>query len=110
MAAVDWEVTESGLIAAETVSQSSVAAASFMVAIRIEISDAEGGSGRAHQFFVTPDAARLVGRRLMKAADAVDQYRSWERRWRPSRPKLGWTARHRAGERGLRRNCILAAE
>ena len=110
MADVDWEVTESGSIVAEAVSRSFVTPASSLVAIRIEISDTEGGSGRAHQFFVTSDLARLVGRRLMKAADAVDQYRSWERRWRPSRLKLGWTSRHRVSMRGPRRNYMVAAE
>ena len=110
MAAVDWEVTESGSIAAEAVSRSFVTPASSLVAIRIEISDPDGDTDRAHQLIVTPDVARLVGRRLMKAADAVDQYRSWERRWRPSYPKLGWTSRHRVSARGTRRNSIIAAE
>lgn len=110
MAAVDWEVTESGSIAAEPVSRSFVTPASSLVAIRIEISDPDGGTDRAHQFFVTSDVARLVGRRLMKAADAVDQHRSWERRWRPSRLKLGWTSRYRVSARGPGGNSIVAAE
>lgn len=75
----DWDTSENGAIDAALLLRGLVAGAPPFVALRLEFAHNESEPQDCLQLFLDPETARLVGRGLLEASDAVDRYRNRER-------------------------------